>query len=187
MLKTLELTNLHDFSALSLVSNFATMVSTYTKGSLVATFHCKLSPLSPHLYQASGLSSNPTTLAHPTFSTLSSTSPAWTRHWPSNPSLTASSPSSSLPGLSLTLVFFFYTRFSIATVVMKLLKKIKIFVKFSRNYYNFVKRCQLEAPLVYHPADTLPHGDVPPHLGLPPCHHGLLLYVPRPAVPLSPG
>lgn len=32
LLKTLELSNLHDFSAFTLVSNFATMVSTYTKG-----------------------------------------------------------------------------------------------------------------------------------------------------------
>ena len=31
-MRTLELTDLKDYSALSVVSNFATLVSTYTKG-----------------------------------------------------------------------------------------------------------------------------------------------------------
>ncbi|XP_076100615.1 general transcription and DNA repair factor IIH helicase subunit XPD-like [Mytilus galloprovincialis] len=35
LMRTLELTDIHDFSALTLISNFATLVSTYTKGFVI--------------------------------------------------------------------------------------------------------------------------------------------------------
>lgn len=35
LMRTLELTDLKDYSALSLVANFATLVSTYTKGAFL--------------------------------------------------------------------------------------------------------------------------------------------------------
>ena len=35
LLRTLEMANLHDFSPICLISNFATMISTYTKGTIL--------------------------------------------------------------------------------------------------------------------------------------------------------
>ena len=52
LMRTLELTDLKDYSALSVVSNFATLVSTYTKGRCTDTAPIpKVGVQKQHLYQ----------------------------------------------------------------------------------------------------------------------------------------